>query len=393
MESRYSRLERIAWWDQKKLSAARVLVVGAGALGNEILKNLALLGVGRILVVDFDRVELTNLTRSVLFRQEDLGKAKVDVVAQRLPEINPDVRVLPILGDMRWTVGHGLVRRMDLVLGGLDSVAARMAVNAAAWRTGIPWIDGAIDALSGSMRVFVPPDGACFECTLSAQDYREYEQRYSCQLLPRGTSPAGSIPTTPTIASVIAGWQVQEAVKLLHGKEVARSQGLFYHGEDHRFYRVSYRPKPGCLGHDLLPPISRLVHLTNKMSVRELLAALADRFDRPVTVELDRELILGIDCPACGAQQPVPKPLHTAGAGADLCPQCGTRSTLRLSHRLDGSALLQEMSLDALGIPALHILTARDAMGATYPFELSGDAREGALAEFLGDPELGGGVQ
>src|SRR6478736_9020492 len=88
---RYSRLRLIPWWRQERLAAARLLVVGAGALGNEVLKNLALLGVGTVYVIDLDTVEPSNLSRSVLFRNEDGGRAKAAVAAQRAAEINPEV--------------------------------------------------------------------------------------------------------------------------------------------------------------------------------------------------------------------------------------------------------------------------------------------------------------
>src|SRR3954471_13616406 len=88
---RYSRLRLIPWWRQEKLASAKVLVVGAGALGNEVLKNLALLGVGTTYVIDLDTVEPSNLSRSVLFRAEDGGRGKAEVAARRACEINPDV--------------------------------------------------------------------------------------------------------------------------------------------------------------------------------------------------------------------------------------------------------------------------------------------------------------
>src|SRR3982751_4400810 len=92
-EERFSRFGLIAWWDQKKLSAARVLVIGAGALGNEIIKNLALLGVGNILIADMDRIENSNLSRSVLYRASDNGKLKADVAARAARDTYPDVTV------------------------------------------------------------------------------------------------------------------------------------------------------------------------------------------------------------------------------------------------------------------------------------------------------------
>ncbi|HAV20946.1 MAG TPA: thiamine biosynthesis protein ThiF, partial [Firmicutes bacterium] len=82
-EDRYSRLRLIPWWDQSKLKNAKVMVVGAGALGNEVIKNLALVGVGNILIIDMDIIENSNLSRSVLFRAEDCGRLKAEVAAER----------------------------------------------------------------------------------------------------------------------------------------------------------------------------------------------------------------------------------------------------------------------------------------------------------------------
>src|SRR6516162_3801638 len=79
---RYARHRLIPWWDQELLSLSKVLVVGAGALGNEVLKDLALLGVGHIMVVDFDVVELSNLSRSVLFSDSDIGRPKAQAAAE-----------------------------------------------------------------------------------------------------------------------------------------------------------------------------------------------------------------------------------------------------------------------------------------------------------------------
>src|SRR3954463_5918424 len=97
---RYGRLRLIPWWRQERLSSARVLVVGAGALGNEVLKNLALLGVGTVFVIDLDMVEPSNLSRSVLFRAEDGGRAKAEVAARRAREINPDLTIVAMRGDV-----------------------------------------------------------------------------------------------------------------------------------------------------------------------------------------------------------------------------------------------------------------------------------------------------
>ena len=118
-EDRYSRLRLIPWWDQERLKNAAIMVVGAGAIGNELIKNLALLGIGRILIFDMDAIEHTNLTRSVLYRAKDVGRYKAEVAAERAMEINPDVKAKAFVSNIIDDVGLGVFRRMDVVLGGL----------------------------------------------------------------------------------------------------------------------------------------------------------------------------------------------------------------------------------------------------------------------------------
>src|SRR5208283_4323259 len=95
-EDRYSRLRLIPWWDQAKIASARVLVIGAGALGNEILKNLALLGFRKIIVVDLDRIEESNLSRTILFRPENVGEFKAAAAARTYQSIAPDSVAQPL---------------------------------------------------------------------------------------------------------------------------------------------------------------------------------------------------------------------------------------------------------------------------------------------------------
>ena len=105
-EMRYDRHHSIDWWDQSRLKDSKILVAGAGALGNEVLKNLAMVGVGNITVIDFDTVSITNLTRSVLFRESDVGLSKVKVARQRALEINPEIEIQAIHGDLEFDLGY-----------------------------------------------------------------------------------------------------------------------------------------------------------------------------------------------------------------------------------------------------------------------------------------------
>src|SRR5947199_2949019 len=99
-EDRFHRFKLIGWWDQKKLADAKVLVIGAGALGNEIIQNLALLGIGHILVADLDRIENSNLSRSVLYRAADNGQYKATVAARAAKEIYPDIKAHAFNGNV-----------------------------------------------------------------------------------------------------------------------------------------------------------------------------------------------------------------------------------------------------------------------------------------------------
>src|SRR5690349_13537161 len=116
LEDRYHRQSLIAWWDQARVARTRILVVGAGALGNEILKLLALIGSGATLVYDPDRIERSNLSRTVLFRQTDEGQFKADVAVQQMQSINPDVRGLARCENAIATAGLGVFLWADVVI-------------------------------------------------------------------------------------------------------------------------------------------------------------------------------------------------------------------------------------------------------------------------------------
>ena len=207
----------LSWFKKEKVKDARVLVAGAGALGNEVVKNLALFGVGHIYVVDFDKIELSNLTRSVLFREEDAYSHayKADIVAKRAKEINPQIEVTPIVGNLFSEVGFGLYCMMDVVIGCLDSRIARYQLNRLCMRAGKTWIDGSIENLTGTVRVYKPGVN-CYECGLSREEFNNIMLRTGCADVVRTQGKAGRVATTPISASIIGAMLVQEAMKIIH---------------------------------------------------------------------------------------------------------------------------------------------------------------------------------
>lgn len=210
----------LSWFKKEKVKNARVLVAGAGALGNEVVKNLALFGVGHIYVCDFDQIEISNLTRSVLFREEDAYNHayKAEIVAKRAKEINPQIEVTPIVGNLFSEVGFGLYKSVDVIIGCLDSRIARYQLNRLAMRAGKTWIDGSIENLTGVVKVYTP-GVSCYECGLSREEFNNIMLRTGCADVVRTQTSAGRVATTPISASIIGAMQVQEAMKVIHIEE------------------------------------------------------------------------------------------------------------------------------------------------------------------------------
>jgi adenylyltransferase/sulfurtransferase len=358
---RYSRLRLIQWWDQEKLRAAKVMVVGAGAIGNEVLKNLALLGIGHVWVIDLDEIEDSNLTRSILFRQADCGRSKAIAAAEAVRNINPDVNITPIHGNVIMDVGLGLFRDADVVIGCLDNREARLWVNRSCWKVGTPWIDGGIQEISGVAKVFVPPDGACYECAMTENDYRLINLRYSCPLLRREELQAGKVPTAPTIASMIGGLQVQEALKLLHGLPVSAGEALVWNGVANNFYKTAYQRRENCLSHDTYPEPIELPLAAAQSTADDLFAAATSHFDgnRDLTLSLDRDLVVSLDC-ACGHSRSVMKPQQLVGAADAKCPKCDHDARPRLEHSINAATTLAKEKLSALGVPPYDIVRVAD---------------------------------
>jgi len=190
-EDRFSRLRLIPWWDQSKIADCRLLVVGAGALGNEILKNAALLGFRNVVVIDLDRIEESNLSRTVLYRQADVGEFKAEVAARAYRSLAPDAGVRGLGINVLNDCGLGLFEWSDVIIAGLDNREARLWINRSAWKVNRPWIDGAIEGINGVVRVFLPGTAPCYECTLGEVDWALLEKRLSCNLLALDPAPEG----------------------------------------------------------------------------------------------------------------------------------------------------------------------------------------------------------
>ncbi len=366
---RYSRLRLIGWWDQDRIAAAKILVVGAGALGNEVLKNLALLGLGHIYLIDFDEIQGSNLSRSVLFRASHAGQPKATVAAKMATELNPDCQIYPLLGNVLMDIGLGLVRDVDLVICCVDNREARLWINRMCWKTGTPWIDGGIQEINGVAKVFVPPGGSCYECAMTENDYRLISLRYSCPLLKQEDIQLGKVPTAPTIASIIGGMQVQEALKLIHDLPTAEGTALVFNGAANKFYQTKYQRREDCMSHETYESILELPLSSSETTVRQLFDAIAaakksessleageEQAEPTLRLILDRDFLIRLTCRSCDIAKEVGLPLCQVGSRDGLCDQCSEPLHPETTCEIGVKSALMDRTLKSLGIPDYDIV-------------------------------------
>ena len=379
----------LSWFRKDKVKNARVLVVGAGALGNEVVKNLALFGVGHIYIVDFDKIEITNLTRSVLFREEDAfsHSYKAEVVARRAMEINPQIHVTPIVGNLFSDVGLGLYRAVDVVIGCLDSRIARYQLNRLCLRAGKTWIDGGIENMSGNVRVFSPGVN-CYECGLSREEFNHIMLRTGCADVVRLQEKAGRVATTPISASIIGAIQVQEAMKIIHQApdgstpfKMLAGRMLRYEGLMNTMNTYRYSSwKKNCMAHDFWKNVITCEALSATMPVREAFDVLKELLG----VEAMEINMLNNKFVERIIAEKTEEEFLTKIPESQLDSYIGKHAELRkLTYRtvfhkiyfenIDESFPYQDLTLEEIGIPAFDVIQVSTEKGMYY-VELTKDA-------------------
>lgn len=339
------------------------MVVGAGALGNEVLKNLALLGVGEITIVDFDRVEKGNLSRSVLFRDSDTGNFKSEVAATRVMELNRNVKTRSIKGDILCDVGLGVIRGKDLIFGCLDNRLARLWLNRWAFRAGKKWIGGGILNLSGQATVYGKGE-ACYECSLDRIGWEDIQQRMGCSDMAQRYFNAGIQPTTPISASIIGAVMVQEGLKLLFGHDEDRLKGQMWSYEGQKLHSAVYNlatSSENCVSNYSWPQPEKISGLNSQCSLSDTLRLLKEKYGAPLWIDLDHPIALEVATMTSKKVYPYVKPLlHLSDEIADTFrivsgEGVGVPSG-KLISRLDEDFPFSEKSLSSLGIPDQHVL-------------------------------------
>ena len=208
-ENRYSRqtlLPEIGLNGQKKLGASRAVVIGCGALGTYALGFLVRAGVGQVVVVDRDIVELSNLQRQTLFSERDVGRPKAKAAEEALRAINSEIEIWGVVADVSFANIEKLIRNATVVLDATDNMDTRFLVNDACVKHGIPWVYAGAVGTTGMVMPIIPK-GPCFRC-----------------VFPNLPQP-GQLPTCDTVGIVntlpssVASLEITEAFKIMQGKQ------------------------------------------------------------------------------------------------------------------------------------------------------------------------------
>ncbi|HSQ70523.1 MAG TPA: ThiF family adenylyltransferase [Steroidobacteraceae bacterium] len=331
--ARYQRHELIDWFSQQRLADSRVAVIGAGAVGNEVLKNLVLLGTGAVDVFDFDLVEVHNLTRSIFLREQDVGSNKAVCVVQRAGEVDPNVSLRAFPGHFRDNLSLAMLQRYDCVISAVDNFEARIQLSQMCRLAAVDLVNAAIDSrwITVERFAFGSGDGsACYECNLPESAYQRVAARYSCGGLRRLAQAERRVPTTAITASIAGALAVSTALRLGDATD-SRARRIFVDsvGGASRVTLLERRAGcPGC-GASASPP--QVVRTRNRWLSTHLFGDIGPSTQQHL-VRLSDALITGYTCRSCGPVPGAERYLRRRATDFDesiaVCTQCGENAVV-----------------------------------------------------------------
>jgi len=249
-EDRFERSKRVRWLDLQSVFESRVLMIGAGALGNEVAKNLALSGFRKITVVDMDHVVGSNLNRCLFFTPEDARRkeSKAEAICRGIKRLSDEAEPEAVNSSIE-DCNESIFSSSDIVFGCLDNINARLHANANAYNAGRAYIDGGMDGFLGKVMISLPPDGACLQCGMNRSHSKVAELRFSCtgkEVVFHERRVAGEVTTT----SVVSAIMVRESLKLVSGRrDLLISNTVFYDGQRNVCEEMEVELNPECPVH------------------------------------------------------------------------------------------------------------------------------------------------
>jgi len=230
---RYDRQLSIRGWGaegQRKIRNSKVIIVGVGGLGSVSSLYLAAAGVGKLILIDNDRVSLSDLNRQILYSEETLGLSKVDVAKMKIESLNSQVKVESIMKQITKENISDLIKDADVVVDGLDNWSARFIVNEYCVENDIPFVHAGVSEFYGQITTVMPGKGPCLRCIFPEKPY-EME----------------NIPILGATPGVLASLQVMETVKIITGiGRLLVGRMLFLDGEEMTCEETEIKRNPDC---------------------------------------------------------------------------------------------------------------------------------------------------
>lgn len=215
---------------QLKIKNSRIAVVGVGGLGSIASMYLAAAGVGFIRIIDFGRVELSNLNRQLLYSEEDIGRLKVEVAARKLESLNSDITVEAVNEYVSEENVGRLIGDVDVVVDGMDSFKTRLVINDKCVELGIPFIHGAVYGFEGRLMTIIPGETPCLRC-----------------LIPEPPPEHEVVPVIGPAPGVIGSLEALETIKvILKIGEPLKNKLLVFDGLNLEFYTIPIEKSPNC---------------------------------------------------------------------------------------------------------------------------------------------------
>lgn len=326
----------------------KILVVGVGAGGNEVLKNLLLMGFGHLTIVDFDHVEDSNLSRTTLFRKEDIGKSKSLVAAERLKEMalhdNPEI--VGLHGNLITDFGKGLFVEHDIVICCVDTQKCRAYINDMCVLTKTPFFEmgfsgydvdicffapeGTMTQQDGTVIEKLPPNDGKFPkmngtfpvCLREEIGFGNFdEKRNSCSGYKVKDTNLSKIPTIQISAGMAGVLVATELIKYLDGIESIKNKMLLYFGKTYSTMICNYTRNPKCTIHD---EEFNLLELSVKKTstIRDVLSALEEKFKTCVMLQLPEDFIISNRCHICGRTIEINKRKSEVWNEERWCAEC-----------------------------------------------------------------------
>lgn len=326
----------------------RIMIFGLGAIGCEILKNLVLMGFRHFLLVEMDRIEPSNLSKSILYGPDGIGLPKVEVAARKARELAlaEDVDIQTIDGNLITQVGMGVYLEYDIAIIAVDTMDGRADINDKCVLTGTPFFEVGFRGYNGDVCFFAPEgpmqqqDGTIID-KLPTSDGRFPKMlgkfpvclreeigtgnfdgtRHSCSGFKVKDKDLEKIPAIQTGAALVAALMCQELVKYLDGKDTLRNKMLLFHGLPLETLVVSYSRNPKCTIHDRALNLVT-VPIPRGATIREALQAIGGTLDGDILLSLPDDFILSADCHCCGKKIPIGVRGHEVWDYQRWCPEC-----------------------------------------------------------------------